>query len=60
MAFHWRADDGPLLVVFGSSHPHFLKKTLSEMDPLWQNVPDPRMDIISDRGNTKVRSFIVK
>ena len=27
MAFRWRADDGPLIVVFGSSHPttHQLK-----------------------------------
>ena len=35
MAFRWRADDGPLIVVFGSS---FLssteKKTLSKLDPL--------------------------
>ena len=27
MAFRWRADDGPLTVVFGSSHPSSTKKT---------------------------------
>ena len=26
MAFHWRADDGPLIVVFGSSLPSSTKK----------------------------------
>ena len=25
IAFGWRADDDPLIVVFGSSHPHQLK-----------------------------------
>ena len=29
MAFRWRADDGPLLVVFGSSLPSSTKKPLS-------------------------------
>ena len=29
MAFRWRADNGPLKVLFGSSH--FPKKTLSKM-----------------------------
>ena len=38
MAFRWRADDGPLLVLFRSSLP--LQKTLSELDPLWQNFLD--------------------
>ena len=28
MAFRWLADDGRLLVVFGSSLPHFLKKNV--------------------------------
>ena len=27
MAFRWQADDGQFLVVFGSSLPHYLKKT---------------------------------
>ena len=41
MAFHWRADDGPLIVVFGSSLPSVnvgpsltkLKIHFSRMDP---------------------------
>ena len=33
MAFRWRADDDPLIVVFGSSHHSSTKKKL---DPLWQ------------------------
>ena len=32
MAFRWRADDGPLLVVFGS--PHLKKNTLSKLDSI--------------------------
>ena len=32
VAFQWRADDGPLLVVFGSPHPSSANKT-SEFDP---------------------------
>ena len=31
MAFRWRADDGPLIVVFGSPSPHQLKKP-SQLD----------------------------
>ena len=46
MAFPWRADDGPLLVAFRSSL-HSInnnkKKTLSVLDPLWQNFLNPRM-----------------
>ena len=33
MAFRLRADDGPLLVVFGSPH-QLRKKTLAKLDPL--------------------------
>ena len=34
MAFRWRTDDGPLIVVFGSSLPSTTKKeTLSKVDP---------------------------
>ena len=41
----------PLLVLFGSSLPSSKKdkkkkKTLSEMDPLWQNFLDPRMGLV--------------
>ena len=42
MAFRWRADDGPLLVLFGSSFP-ISKKTF---EPLLQNFLDPRMHSI--------------
>ena len=42
MAFRWRADDGPLLVLFGSSFP-LSKKQKKMLDPLWQNFLDPRM-----------------
>ena len=38
MAFRWRADDGTILVVFGSTH-YFKKK----MAPLWKNFLDPHM-----------------
>ena len=51
MAFRWRAVDGPLIVVFGSFLSSSLnklkktakKKTLSKLDPLWQNFLDLRM-----------------
>ena len=47
MAFRWRADDGPLLLIFGPSLP--LKKNekkpvrVAELEPLWQIFLDPRM-----------------
>ena len=45
MVFRWQADVGPLLTVLGSSLPQKkTKKTLAELDPLWQNFLDPRMD----------------
>ena len=31
--FRGRADDGPLLVVFGSSLPHYLKKNVVKVGP---------------------------
>ena len=34
MAFRWRADDGPLIVVFESSHPSSTNKKTSKLDPL--------------------------
>ena len=55
MAFCWRADDGPLIVVFGSTHLSPTKKNTppsppppppkkkSKFDPLWQNFLDLRM-----------------
>ena len=41
MAFRWRADDGPLLVLFGSSLS--LHKKNVRFGPLSQNFLDPRM-----------------
>ena len=41
MAFPWWADDGPLIVVLGTSLP---LSTQSKLDPLWQNFLDPRME----------------
>ena len=48
MAFRWRADDGPLMVEFGSFFSSNYKKTkkkktLSKLDPLWQYFLDPRL-----------------
>ena len=45
MAFRWQADDGLLLVVFGSSllNQKKKKKPLSKLDPLLKNLMDPRM-----------------
>ena len=34
MAFRWRADDGPLMLVFGSSLPLSTKKNVKKLDPL--------------------------
>ena len=45
MAFRWRAHDVPLLVVFRPSLLHYLKKkTLSDLDSLWQNFLD--LDVV--------------
>ena len=42
-----RADDDPLLVLFGSSLPliktNQKRKKVSELDPLWQNFLEPRL-----------------
>ena len=46
MVFHWRADDGPLIVVFGSPSPHQLQKTAVKAGPLCQNFLGPRMPLI--------------
>ena len=42
MAFRWRADVDPLMVVFCSSLPSSTKKKKSKLDPLWHFL-DPRM-----------------
>ena len=34
MAFHWQVEDGPFIVIFGSSISSSTKKTFSNMDPL--------------------------
>ena len=46
MAFRWRADDGPIVAVFGSSRPTSTKKQqhkTSKLDTLFQSFLDPRM-----------------
>ena len=46
MAFRWRANDGQCVVVFESSIPSSTKiKKKSELDPLWQNFLDPRVNV---------------
>ena len=42
MAFRWRADDGPLIVLFGTSH----KKNVAKSGPPLANFLDPRMTIV--------------
>ena len=46
MEFRWRADDGPLKVVFSFDFPppSSTNKKLSKLDPHWQNVLNPRAD----------------
>ena len=48
MVFRWWANDGPLLVVFGSSFPSSIEikqtKKTSDLEPLWKKFLDPRMD----------------
>ena len=41
MAFRWQADDGPFIVIFGSS----ISSLTKIMGPLWQKFLDPRMSI---------------
>ena len=55
MAFRWRTDGGPLIVLFVSTHPSSTKNKQQKpknkkkkqknlkLDPLWQNVLDLRM-----------------
>ena len=45
--------DGPFIAIFGSSIPSSTKKinkkTLSNLDLLWQNFLDPRMNLYNER-----------
>ena len=51
MAFRWRADDGPLLVLFCIGEHYFgAIKKLSELDPVWQNFLDPCMNFVIFQG----------
>ena len=43
MAFHWRADDGQILVVFGSS---LRSSTKTFFSAFWHNFLDPRMSYL--------------
>ena len=38
MAFRWRADDGPLIVLFGYSHKRQQKKNVAKLDTLWHFI----------------------
>ena len=40
-AFRWRADDGPLIVAFGSSPPHQIKKQKQKTSKLDTSPPPP-------------------
>ena len=42
MAFRWGADDGPLIVLFGTSH----KKNVAKVGNPLANFLDPRMTIV--------------
>ena len=57
MAFRWRADICPLIVVLPSSQHASSKqlKKMSKLDPLWQKYLDPRM-----RHNWKIVDWDVK
>ena len=45
MAFHWRADDGLFIVIFGSTIPSSKKeeKKPINFEPLRENFLNPRM-----------------
>ena len=43
LAFRWRADVGPHIVVFGSFLLSTTRKKKLKVGPLWQNFLDPRM-----------------
>ena len=58
MAFRWRANDGPLIIVLRSSLPSSKKKKFSRLDPLWQNFLDPRMYMYEGCSNMNASSFI--
>ena len=48
MAFRWQADDGPLIVLFGSTYLSSAKKKrkkVSKLNPLWQNFLDSCMGV---------------
>ena len=43
MVIRWRADDGPILVAFGSTHQ--LNKNVVKVGPLLKIILDPRMGL---------------
>ena len=49
MAFCWRANDGPPLVVFGSSlsNPHQLEKNVLEGPPLTKLSGSTHLNVLS-------------
>ena len=57
MAFRWRADAGPLKVVFESSLPSSIKKNVVKVKPTLEKNLDPRMDYNGLR-QTKFLSYM--
>ena len=58
MAFRWRADDGPLIVAFGSSLPSLTKINVVKVRPLWQNFLDPHT--VAHHGHCEVMDSEIK
>ena len=52
MAFRWRADDGPISVVFGSTH------LLKKLGLSYKNVLDPRMGNFINRTAASKRNLM--
>ena len=49
MVFHWRADDGPILLVFGSTH------LLKKLDPLWKMWKVKVNNVYLSKFHVKIR-----
>ena len=52
MAFRLRADDDPLLVLFGIGEHYF--SAIKKVDPLLQNFLDPHMAYVITKGSDKL------
>ena len=54
MAFRWRANDGPLIMVFGSSHPSSTKKRKNKIKRCQSWPPLPKFS-----GSVQGLNFII-